>query len=87
MHTVGKDQHQHLELARDLAQRFNAPLGETFVVPEGTYQRGQRRVRGRAGASGRPPRWRELGHVKVLDPPDAMPRKLRSAGRPTRAAR
>lgn len=31
---VGDDQKQHLELARDLAQRFNNRFGETFVVPE-----------------------------------------------------
>jgi tryptophanyl-tRNA synthetase len=31
---VGEDQRQHLELTRDLAQRFNGRLGETFVVPE-----------------------------------------------------
>ena len=31
---VGEDQRQHLELTRDLAQRFNATFGETFVVPE-----------------------------------------------------
>jgi tryptophanyl-tRNA synthetase len=31
---VGADQRQHLELTRDLAQRFNARYGETFVVPE-----------------------------------------------------
>jgi tryptophanyl-tRNA synthetase len=31
---VGEDQKQHLELARDIAQRFNARFGETFVVPE-----------------------------------------------------
>jgi tryptophanyl-tRNA synthetase len=30
---VGEDQRQHLELTRDLAQRFNAKFGETFVVP------------------------------------------------------
>ena len=34
---VGEDQRQHLELARDIAQRFNQRFGETFVVPEGTY--------------------------------------------------
>jgi tryptophanyl-tRNA synthetase len=32
---IGKDQKQHLELARDLAERFNRDFGETFVVPEG----------------------------------------------------
>jgi tryptophanyl-tRNA synthetase len=31
---VGEDQRQHLELSRDLAQRFNTRFGETFVVPE-----------------------------------------------------
>jgi tryptophanyl-tRNA synthetase len=31
---VGEDQRQHLELSRDLAQRFNSRFGETFRVPE-----------------------------------------------------
>jgi tryptophanyl-tRNA synthetase len=31
---VGEDQRQHLELTRDLAQRFNTRYGETFTVPE-----------------------------------------------------
>jgi tryptophanyl-tRNA synthetase len=31
---IGEDQRQHIELTRDLAQRFNARFGETFVVPE-----------------------------------------------------
>lgn len=31
---VGKDQLQHLEMTRDVAQRFNHQLGETFVIPE-----------------------------------------------------
>jgi len=31
---VGKDQKQHLEVARDIAQRFNHTFGETFVIPE-----------------------------------------------------
>ncbi len=31
---VGKDQKQHLEVARDIAQRFNHVFGDTFVVPE-----------------------------------------------------
>ena len=32
---VGQDQKQHLELTRDLAERFNRDYGETFTVPEG----------------------------------------------------
>lgn len=32
---VGKDQLQHIEMTRDVASRFHAQLGETFIVPEG----------------------------------------------------
>src|SRR5919199_1672208 len=34
---IGDDQRQHLELTRDVAERFNARFGETFVVPEGQF--------------------------------------------------
>src|SRR5436190_5004265 len=34
---VGDDQRQHIELCRDLAERFNTRYGQTFVVPKGTY--------------------------------------------------
>jgi tryptophanyl-tRNA synthetase len=36
---VGEDQVQHLELTRDLAERFNARFGETFVVPQVLVQK------------------------------------------------
>lgn len=35
---VGKDQLQHLEMTRDVAQRFHAKMGETFVLPEPKIQ-------------------------------------------------
>jgi tryptophanyl-tRNA synthetase len=35
---VGKDQQQHLEIARDIASNFNNSYGETFVVPEGKIE-------------------------------------------------
>lgn len=35
---VGKDQMQHLEMTRDVASRFHAQLGETFVIPKGKVQ-------------------------------------------------
>ena len=41
---VGDDQKQHLELARDLANRFNNRFSPTFVVPEGYYPKGGARV-------------------------------------------
>ncbi|WP_297761738.1 tryptophan--tRNA ligase [uncultured Muriicola sp.] len=36
---VGKDQLQHLEMTRDVASRFHAQLGETFVLPEAQVQK------------------------------------------------
>jgi tryptophanyl-tRNA synthetase len=78
---VGEDQRQHLELARDLAQRFNQRFGETFTVPEGTYpevgakimdlQEPTRRMSTSESS--------DLGLVRVVDPPDQVRRKLRSA--------
>ena len=35
---VGKDQKQHIEMARDVANRFNLAFGETFVLPEEQIQ-------------------------------------------------
>lgn len=35
---VGKDQLQHLEMTRDVASRFHAQMGETFVIPEAKVQ-------------------------------------------------
>ena len=41
---VGEDQRQHLELTRDLAQRFNSRYGETFVVPEAHIVKGTAKI-------------------------------------------
>ena len=58
---VGDDQTQHVELARDVANRFNTRYGRTFVVPR-AVQPG----RGRAGdGPGRPDRQDgQVGHVR-----------------------
>lgn len=42
---IGADQKQHLELARDLAIRFNNRFGETFKVPEGYFGKSGARVK------------------------------------------
>jgi tryptophanyl-tRNA synthetase len=78
---IGDDQRQHLELARDVAQRFNARFGETFVLPEGIYpeigarimdlQEPTRKMSTTGGT--------EQGTVKVLDGPDVIRKKFRSA--------
>jgi tryptophanyl-tRNA synthetase len=88
---IGEDQRQHLELTRDVAQRFNARYGETFVLP-GAYE-------GRPGA-----RIKDLqdperkmsktlggtGTIWVLDDPKTITKKVKSAvtdtGREVRVA-
>lgn len=78
---IGDDQRQHLELARDVAERFNSRFGETFVVPEGIYpevgarimdlQEPTRKMSTTGGT--------EQGTVKLLDEPDVIRKKFRSA--------
>ncbi|HEY5222604.1 MAG TPA: tryptophan--tRNA ligase [Microbacteriaceae bacterium] len=41
---VGEDQRQHVELTRDLAERFNSRFGQTFVVPEAVIQKEAARI-------------------------------------------
>ncbi len=46
---VGDDQRQHLELARDIAVRFNHRYGDTFVIPEAAVPTDRRASDGPAG--------------------------------------
>ncbi len=78
---VGDDQAQHLELCRDIAQRFNALYGETFVMPKTSLPSVGARVMGlddptkkmSKSASG-------SGHaVSLLDPPDVLRKKIMRA--------
>ena len=46
---VGKDQLQHLEITRDVANRFNNQMGETLVPPEAKIQKGTMHVPGTDG--------------------------------------
>jgi tryptophanyl-tRNA synthetase len=78
---VGDDQRQHIELARDIAERFNARFGETFVVPEGIFPEVGGRImdlqeptKRMSTTSGTP-----QGTVRLLDEPDVIRKKFRSA--------
>jgi len=78
---VGEDQRQHLELARDVAIRFNHRYGQTFVVPEAAVPKVAARVmdlqeptRKMSKSVSSP-----LGTVLVLDPPEEIDRKVRKA--------
>jgi tryptophanyl-tRNA synthetase len=90
---IGDDQRQHLELARDVAQRFNTRFGETFVVPEGIYPEVGARIMDlqeptkKMSTTGGTPQ----GTVLLLDEPDTIRKKFRSAvtdsGRDVKRAR
>jgi tryptophanyl-tRNA synthetase len=78
---VGDDQRQHIELMRDIAERFNSRFGEVLVVPEGVYPEVGARVMdlqnpdtkmSTTGGS-------EQGTVYVLDEPSAVTKKFKSA--------
>ncbi|MGO9821423.1 MAG: tryptophan--tRNA ligase, partial [Solirubrobacteraceae bacterium] len=78
---VGEDQRQHVELMRDVAERFNARFGDTLVVPEVRVPE----VGGRIMDLQFPDRkmsttgGSEQGTVLVLDPPDTILKKIRSS--------
>src|ERR671910_640487 len=78
---IGDDQRQHLELTRDIAERFNSRFGETFKLPEGIYpdvgarimdlQEPTKKMSTTGGTA--------QGTVKLLDEPDVIRKKFRSA--------
>jgi tryptophanyl-tRNA synthetase len=78
---VGDDQRQHLELARDIAQRFNHRFGELFTLPDAAIPSAGGRVmdlqdptRKMSTTGGSP-----QGTVLVADPPEVVAKKIRSA--------
>src|SRR5262245_44906186 len=78
---VGEDQRQHIELARNVAERFNARFGEVFTLPHHRIpevgarildlQDPDRKMSTTGGS--------EQGTVYILDPPEAIAKKFRSA--------
>jgi tryptophanyl-tRNA synthetase len=78
---IGDDQRQHLELARDVAQRFNHRYGETFRVPEGRFPEVGGRIMDLQDPTNKMSTTlsSEQGAVYLVDPPDAIRRKFRSA--------
>lgn len=78
---IGDDQRQHLELTRDVAQRFNSRYGETFTIPDGVYPEVGARIMdlqdpdGKMGKTGST----EQGTVLIMDPPDTVRAKFKTA--------
>jgi tryptophanyl-tRNA synthetase len=78
---IGDDQRQHLELTRDIAERFNQRYGETFVVPQGVYPEEGARIKNlqeperlMSTTRGAP-----QGVVRMIDEPDVIRKKFKTA--------
>jgi tryptophanyl-tRNA synthetase len=78
---VGEDQRQHIELTRDLGQRFNSRYGETFVIPEAHIMKSAAKINdlqdptakmSKSAAS-------NAGVIDILDTTDINVKKIKSA--------
>lgn len=79
---VGEDQRQHVELARDIAERFNRLYGETFVVPEAVIPEAGARVMGLNDPHVKMSKTYAhiRGHaVRILDDPKEIERSIKRA--------
>lgn len=78
---VGDDQSQHLELTRDVAQRFNALYGETFVMPATKLPSVGARIMGLDDPTRKMSKSNDgPGHaISLLDPPSVIRKKLMRA--------
>jgi tryptophanyl-tRNA synthetase len=76
---VGEDQRQHLELTRDLAQRFNARFGETFVVPEPHIVKDTGKILDLQNPPAKMSKSSPAGVLDLLDDPKTIRKKIRSA--------
>ncbi|MCB0923931.1 MAG: tryptophan--tRNA ligase [Mycobacterium sp.] len=78
---VGEDQRQHLELARDIAQRFNARFPETFVVPDVMVARETAKIYDLAEPTAKMSKSAatDAGLIGLLDDPKVSAKKIRSA--------
>ncbi|MFL0268599.1 tryptophan--tRNA ligase [Candidatus Clostridium radicumherbarum] len=78
---VGSDQKQHLEIARDIAQRFNNSYSETFVIPEGYIAKNGAKIMSlqdplkKMSKSDDNPN----GFILIMDPPEVIRRKISRA--------
>jgi tryptophanyl-tRNA synthetase len=78
---VGDDQRQHIELARNIAERFNSRFGDTFTIPRGVFPEEGARIRNlqepeRAMST---TLGAEQGVVRLVDEPDVVRRKFKTA--------
>ncbi len=78
---VGADQRQHIELTRDIAERFNSRYGDTFVVPAATIAAAGARVMDLQAPTNKMSKSLQSpkGTVDLLDPASVIVKKIKSA--------
>lgn len=76
---VGEDQRQHLELTRDLAERFNSRYGDTFTVPRPHVLSGAAKVLDLADPTAKMSKSLPTGCVFLLEDPKRISKKIKSA--------
>ncbi len=78
---VGEDQRQHLELARDIAQRFNSRFPDTFVVPDILIPKVTAKIYDLADPTSKMSKSAatDAGLINLLDDPALSAKKIRSA--------
>ena len=78
---VGDDQKQHVELTRDLAERFNRDHGETFIVPEPIIRKHGARLKSLTEPEKKMSKSAPSAksYISLTDDPDVVAKKVRSA--------
>jgi len=78
---VGEDQRQHLELARDIAGRFNGRFGDTFTLPQAAIPKVGAKIMDLQNPTAKMSKSIDSpqGTVLVLDPPEAIAKKIKVA--------
>ena len=76
---VGEDQRQHLELSRDLAQRFNSRFGATFTVPEPLIAKETAKILDLADPTAKMSKSLPAGAVFLLEPLGTIEKKIKRA--------
>lgn len=77
---VGDDQRQHVEITRDIAERFNHRFGETFVIPEAVIPPVGARIMSLQDPTSKMSKSaNDPGTIRMLDEPDAIAKKFKRA--------
>ena len=78
---VGEDQRQHVEITRDIAERFNSRFGTTFVVPKAVVPRAGARVMDLQEPTNKMSKssTTDAGLINLLDAPNVVMRKFKRA--------